>query len=162
MDGESRTHPAFCSKLPALVLLVAAVALSLLVFPRFYAISPSQLYVRWDMRVLHEELPNGTLPKPIVDTTSSNVAMLTIAYLPMPEARDKRWHLMYWVALANKGAYADAHGHPLYISCRSRLAKSRHSAWDKLLAIQAVLQHAKTEWVWVSGAVPGNHGAMYL
>jgi hypothetical protein len=60
-------------------------------------------------------------------------------------------HDQYWVAVANRRAYAQQHNLPLYLVTGS-MGSGEHPAWEKLVALQAVLKHSCAQWVWMSDA----------
>lgn len=60
-------------------------------------------------------------------------------------------HGQYWLAVANRRAYALQHGFPLYL-VNEQLGSGQHAAWEKLIAVQAVFQHSCADWVWMSDA----------
>jgi hypothetical protein len=60
-------------------------------------------------------------------------------------------HDQYWLAVANRRAYAIQHNYPLYLVTDS-MGSGEHPAWEKLVALQAVLQHSCAGWVWMNDA----------
>jgi hypothetical protein len=60
-------------------------------------------------------------------------------------------HDQYWMAVANRRAYAAQHGFPLYL-VTDTVGSGEHPAWEKLVALQAVFQHSCAEWVWMQDA----------
>lgn len=60
-------------------------------------------------------------------------------------------HDQYWLAVANRRAYALQHDYPLYL-VTDTMGSGEHPAWEKLVALQAVLQHSCAEWVWMNDA----------
>lgn len=60
-------------------------------------------------------------------------------------------HDQYWLAVANRRAYALQHDYPLYL-VTDTMGSGEHPAWEKLVALQAVLQHSCADWVWMNDA----------
>jgi hypothetical protein len=75
------------------------------------------------------------------------VALLMVILGHQNETR----HGQYWLAVANRRAYALQHGFPLYL-VNEQLGSGQHAAWEKLIAVQAVFQHSCADWVWMSDA----------
>lgn len=64
---------------------------------------------------------------------------------------DDKLHRQYWIAVANRRAYALQHNVPLYL-ISGRLATDQHPVWEKLIALQAVFKHSCADWVWMNDA----------
>lgn len=60
-------------------------------------------------------------------------------------------HDQYWLAVANRRAYAIQHGYPLYL-VTDTMGSGEHPAWEKLVAVQAVFKHSCADWVWMNDA----------
>lgn len=60
-------------------------------------------------------------------------------------------HDQYWMAVANRRAYAIQHGYPLYL-VTDTMGSGEHPAWEKLVALQAVFKHSCADWVWMNDA----------
>jgi hypothetical protein len=75
---------------------------------------------------------------------NSSVALLSVGQVQ----KNSPPHVqhMYWAATASKHAYDAARGLPFYVMAQA--VTTRQAAWDKLVAIKAVMAHSGADWVW--------------
>lgn len=64
---------------------------------------------------------------------------------------DKQQHVVQWMSVANKRAYAATRNYTLYVSS-VKLQHAKSMVWDKFIIIKAVMQHSCAEWVWMLDA----------
>jgi hypothetical protein len=83
-------------------------------------------------------------PQQSLRVRNSSVALLSIGVLHKDAAPHMRY--IYWAATASKHAYAAEWGLPFYVMTQG--VTTRYAAWDKLVAIKAVMAHSGADWVW--------------
>lgn len=77
------------------------------------------------------------------------IALVTFAVTEAnAHQHDKQQHVVRWMSVSNKRAYAATHDYTLYVSS-VRLQHAKHMVWDKFVIIKAVMQHSCAEWLWV-------------
>lgn len=82
------------------------------------------------------------------------IAILSVAMIPREAGRrslrsdaDKN-QVLQWLSTGNKAAYVSGHkGYQLY-TVFTPLVHDRHPSWQKLIALQAVMQHSCAQWIW--------------
>lgn len=91
-----------------------------------------------------------TAPQSITSCTAGPKPQIAMLMVIMGHD-DYRQHDQYWIAVANRRAYATQHNIPLYLVA-DQLGSGEHPAWEKLIALQAVFKHSCADWVWMNDA----------
>lgn len=105
----------------------------------------SSVVIRWNP---WNEYHNSSGAQPVggvqLRFKNSSVALLSVGVLGSQAPPTLQY--IYWAAAASKHAYAATHSLPFYVMAKPMT--TRRAAWDKLLAIKAVMAHSGAERLW--------------